>query len=341
MKIAIYYRSPIAYTHVKPDASPLPGTETAVLEMAYAFGLLGHEVRLYTHPDELRSAPRADIFVVKRNPAIALLYPAIAPRVFFWSPDLRTELSFVPLSAPGTLRRFISGVYRVIAISEFQAGQYRQLGIPKSKIIVSRNGVRSELYQGKTKKNPGACLYVSGHGDGLEYLSGIWEQIHARVPGSTLTVIASRSLYREAVSKQTKRILSDLKKCSGVTVAPLLPRKDLAKTMLRTAVLLYPNTELETSCMTVIEARVAGAVIVTSARGALPETARGNILILGTPKSAVYRKKFINAAVDMLEHPAKRAQIGRQNRRSLSHYNWITIAREWESVFSEAAHTTI
>ncbi len=341
MKIAIYYRSPITYRDVKPDASPLPGTETAVLEMVYALRLLGHDVRLYTHPDELRSAPRADMLVVKRNPAIVLLYPSIAPCTFFWSPDLITEPSFIPLTHPVTLRRFIRAVYRVIAISEFQAGLYGQLGIPKGKIFISRNGVRSLLYQGKTKKNPRSCLYVSGHGDGLEYLSGIWKQIHARVPDSTFMVIASRALYGEAVSKKAERILSDLKQLPGVTVAPLLPKKELAKAMLRAGVLLYPNTELETSSMTVLEARAAGVAIVTSARGALPETARGNVLITGTPGSPVYRKKFVNAAVNLLNNPVLRMRIDRHNRQSVSYYDWVTIAREWESMFSEAAHITV
>ncbi len=73
----------------------------------------------------------------------------------------------------------------------------------------------------------------------------------------------------------------------------------MAREFMKSAILCYPNTFAETSCITAMEAQAAGCAIVTSKLAALPETvANAGIMIEGEPGSPAYLDSF-STAVDV------------------------------------------
>lgn len=333
MKIGLYYHSPIDYADTDSSTSPLPGAETAVLQMIAALRDLGHRVSLVSHPDHISRLHDLDVLVVKRNPVIPLMYPNIAHQYYFWSPDLTSESSFLPLKSNAIKRRFIRHICKVIAISRFQHRLYRSIGIPSDKLYVSRNGVNATLYEQNVKRDPRRCIYVSTYCDGLHFLPSIWARVAAGVPGATLQVIAARALYGAGVPTAIKDELRVLRGFSGVRCSPPVSQRDLSRELLRSTVFLYPNTLPETSSMTTLEARVAGCIIVTSSRGALCESASGNFLLRGSPASAVYQQAAAHAVIDILNNPAKYVSVVKANIECMQYYSWETIAKEWATLF--------
>lgn len=333
MVIAIYYRSEINYIDKNPAKHPLPGTETAVLRMSAALRAQGHSVIILTHPSQLKKSLGLDVLIVKRNPVIPILYHGISRLTFFWSPDLITEPSFLPLYSRKVRKQFLASIDKIIAISHFQATLYKKLGVPGRNIYVSRNGIDTNLYKTSLPKKSHHCIYVSTYCDGIQHLSDIWSRVTDRVPDATLTVICSRSLYGKGVPEIILRSMREVQALSGVTCVPPLSQTDLAKELLRSEVFLYPNTLSETSSITTLEARAAGCVIVTSDRGALKESAENNYLIKGAPSSTKYRKMFASSVLKVLTHYSSHGDMITTNLQSAVYYNWETIAREWIELF--------
>ncbi len=159
------------------------------------------------------------------------------------------------------------------------------------------------------------------------------------MPGTTLEVYSSWQIYGISEAEDQARFGALYQQCreiEGVTYVGPLPQPELAQRLRRVAVLAYPNTYAETSCIAVLEALAAGCVVVTSALGALPETAAGfaRLVPLGDDRAA-YRDRFVTETVAALEQVAApdAAAPEHQLRRQVDHVNaestWPILAGQW------------
>ena len=98
-------------------------------------------------------------------------------------------------------------------------------------------------------------------------------------------------------------------------------------------VCLYPCNFFETFCLTALECQAAGVPVVTSEFGALATTLAGDagVKIPGHPGSVVYRRQFVQVAVDLLQDVNQRRVMG---RAGLAHvaggpFGWLDVAEQW------------
>jgi glycosyltransferase involved in cell wall biosynthesis len=116
----------------------------------------------------------------------------------------------------------------------------------------------------------------------------------------------------------------------GVEYVGSVPQPELAQELRRAAILAYPSTFAETSCIAVMEAMAAGCRVVTTDLGALDETTDG----LGTlvPPGPDMPAQFAEAcvqAIDRAAGPENEAEL----RSQVEHVNrtatWAVRADQW------------
>jgi hypothetical protein len=150
----------------------------------------------------------------------------------------------------------------------------------------------------------------------------------------------SRSVRRHPLRQRLASKRRDRSPAARRAVSPLriarwrarmgsVSQSDLAAAMKGVSVLAYPNTFAETSCISVMEAMAAGAHVVTSDLGALPETTAGFARFIGgDPMSPRYAEQFVDAtvaAIDESDESKLRAQIDYINQQCV----WSRRAVEW------------
>lgn len=173
----------------------------------------------------------------------------------------------------------------VLVVSEYHKKQVcRVYGLPESFVHVFRNGVDHELVaeaeplvarDNKQKR----LLYVSRPERGLEHLvkkGGIMEQL----PDYDLFVCTYNNVSRhlQGYYEHLWRRIEELPNCHNLG---FLSKRDLYGAMKSADLLVYPTPNdlapefREVSCIAVMEAAHCGLPVVTSNKGALPETLKG------------------------------------------------------------------
>lgn len=171
---------------------------------------------------------------------------------------------------------------RIVCVSDWHRNSFHQrLGIPLEKIDILRNAIApafENMFETaatlRAAKDPSLRLaYTSTPFRGLDVLVSCFPELRRRHPGCQLDVFSSMKVYGNDVEEDAYSSLYSLCRCTeGIFYRGSLPQPELAKEMAGTSVLAYPNTFPETSCIAVMEAMAAGALVVTSDLAALPET---------------------------------------------------------------------
>jgi len=284
----------------------LGGSESAAYYMARALQDKGHSVILFTNSEETGTfdgvkyeyagAPTEqhplgerfsfyaentphDICIIQRHPQ-AFSRKLASKQNLLWLHDLAL------LRTKDAIIGQMWNVDKVLVVSEYHKNQVHDVwGIPLDRIAVVNNavdhtlydivephalteGVRHLIYSSRPERG---LIELVKQGGIMERLAG--EPIHLHVCGYDNTTPQMKQFY-EHLWKRCEEL-------PNVTNHGALTKAELAGLQLACDAWVYPTTFEEVSCITAMEAMVAGLPAIVSAVAALPETCAdsGTLLI--------------------------------------------------------------
>ncbi len=363
MKIGFVDRTPFDYTPLTPYERPLGGSQSALSYLASALASRGHLVGLANHSrvagtfgGVVCAGASAQFSAEFLNSFDVLICTAaigrelrrgntIRPPLILWT---QHHIDQAPIAALKDADERDS--WRAFAlVSNWQAERYAaKFGLPKGRIRVLRNAISPAVEQARRAGplffeagRPPAMVYTSTPFRGLDILLTIFPTLRAAIPGARLRVYSGMAVYQESAEQDQYRLLYRL--CGAIEGAEYVGpvgQTRLAAALAEADVLIYPNTFLETSCIALMEAMASGCVIITTANGALPETAAGfgHLFRPPTPTMGVlgFAQAFADYAIaelgKLVAAPAHaRASVEAQAEHARKHYVWSARATEWES----------
>ncbi len=219
------------------------------------------------------------------------------------------------------------------------------LGLDAKKIHIIPLSIDGDLFKDKNiKRNPKKVLYASNPDRGLTVLQDMWQEISSKVEGIQLAIAygfeglrtwGNDPAWIQKINDDEKRLIDWAKKVGNVSITGRIKKSDLAKEMMESSLVLYPNNFWETYCLVAEETQAAGCPMITTKLGALTTTlnSNSNILIDDNPFSDSYKRKFIDATVDLMTNPDK---LKEYSDKCISHFKqqptWEQVAAQWEQI---------
>lgn len=340
------------------DGRGVGGAENALILLTEKLAAMGHTVTVYNSSDAAeykgvayRDAntfdpfAQRDILVLFRNPMEPPEQLAYAyGRRIFWSCDQMTAGNYDTDVFPF--------VEQVVTISPYHKWYFtnRYSNITPDSIVPLDLGVRLEDYSNKKSKVPNRLLYCSVPSRGLSYLSQYFKAIRHFFDDAELYITSDFSLWGAGIGANNEQYRQMFQGMRGVHFLGKIPRAELVDLQLTSDLLVYPNAPSESALpelfgVSVAECQVAGCVPVTSVFGGLATTVHpdyGKFVVDNEyeplhPNHPEYGALFVESVVQLLQN--RKSLTERQEllrHASTARFNWTSIAKLWESLFSKA-----
>lgn len=312
------------------ETHPLGGSETAALRLAAALQKRGHEVEIATEIDQLPGR-RADVFITLRDWRALATEPLPGRLNYLWCQDDVDQAMVKDLANPELAQQVYARCNGVVMLSHYQWERWQSvLHLPVEKVFRCHNAVPTEHYQVDLEtlsKRPARAYYSSVPWRGLEQLLGFWPLIKGAVPEAELVVTSSLKVYGMADDDpKLAALYEQAKSLPGVVYRGSISQRELREVALSSRALAYPCVFCETSCIAAMEAMAAGAVVVGTATGALPETAWRNPLV---PIADNWGTSWAFELARILVDNAYYVDIARQNLALAAFNSWDLVADRW------------
>lgn len=323
----------------------LGGSESALYFLAREFAGKGHRVQVFCHTRRpgryedveyrhLESFPATaakqvfDVFIVSRFPRVFAL-PFQSRLKVMWNHDNLVE--------PQTYRRETFRADLFFTLSAYHEAEYlSQLPELAPFCHRTKNGVDLEMAREAgpaADKDMTKVVYASRPERGLEILlRHIWPRLLQARPELQLFIMGY-----EAPNKPGQEHMAGLVAgAPQTTILGSLAKPDFYRHLAEAALLLYPCSFPEISCIVALEAQALGTPIITSRDFALTETVGvPRYLISGRPAFPAYQEAFVARALLYLsDRDRYRQDTDAALKWVREHYSWSLIAGEWLELFA-------
>jgi glycosyltransferase involved in cell wall biosynthesis/2-polyprenyl-3-methyl-5-hydroxy-6-metoxy-1,4-benzoquinol methylase len=343
------------------DKQSLGGSESAGYYMARALAALGHRVTVFCNTEPTRCVDvdylpigmfqkyieftQTDVCIVQRTPEL-------------FSNQMRTRFSALwchdlALKRQEPLVRGLSWNYdKLFVLSEFMKKQYQEVyGLPEDFLIQTRNGIDLELIKQlradrakdpRAVRNPLALMYTARPERGLDVLLGeIMPRILEQEPNAKLYLASYHNPVAELADFYGQCKAMGDRLGDRVQYLGHLTKQKLYEVMQSAGLMVYPVPSRitpdfdEVSCISAMEAQANGLPMITSARGALPETLApgAGVLIPDDVHSTAYYEAFAQATVRLMRDPAAWEAASQAGLDRAEQLDWKGVAEQWSEVF--------
>lgn len=345
-----------------PYESSLGGSETAGWALARELGKRGHTVRMFCNlPDGkpgkwdgvqyLRLDMAAgffynhphDVAIIQRDPGFLQARMSSSINVL-WCHDLALARQ------SSGFRSVTWNVDAIGVVSEYMKQQYRKVyDLPEEFHAVLRNGIDPTDRPGyfdkvpaeKWKRNRKHLVFAARPERGLDNLiERILPALFVQFPDLKVSLFG----YNNPI-EHLQDFYADLAQKSAqfgdrVVFEGMLSKKDLYSHYVKAGIYAYPTPSPilpefnEVSCISLMEAQMCGMPVVTSNRGALPETLLpgAGTLIDGDPTTLEYSKQFVDAVASYINEPDKYLAASSAGRAAAESMTWASRAEDWEAL---------
>jgi glycosyltransferase involved in cell wall biosynthesis len=365
MRIAFLDTQKLDYTAETPYQRPLGGSQSALCYLAADLARLGHEVSVLnatTTPGHCRGAqflhlahttvdflPRHDIVVVLNWARGLRLRHEFGLRVplVLWLSHAPDQPVVSALAQPEE-RDVWSGF---AFVSEWQRERFvEQFRIPRQKARVLRYAISPAFADTPLapawfeRGDPPVLVYTSTPFRGLDVLLAAFRAIRCAIPDIRLRVFSSMAVYQvPAAQDEYWDLYAECAATDGADYCGPVGQRQLAQELRGIAGLAYPSTFAETSCIAVLEAMAAGAFILTTRLGALPETTNGfAFMVAAEADRAALAERFAAMTIRTLrglqgDPSAASRRRDAQANFVRDNYRWPARAAEWASWLAHVA----
>jgi glycosyltransferase involved in cell wall biosynthesis len=368
MRIVFVHRTVNDYTVETPYQRGIGGTESALCYVSVELAQRGHSVSLLTStsaPGRYRNVEclnyktsltpallnTADVVVVSNEACGRMLKDdyKVRPPLVMWNQHADDQPSIEALEFTRERKAWAS----IAFVSEWQREQFCNIyWVDKGKTRVMRNAI-SPAFASTIPGTPWfltgeapVLVYTSAPYRGLDVLLDAMPIIRAAIPEARLRVFSGTRIRQGSIENDPYTEL--YQRCAsteGVEYIGTVAQTELAADLSRAAALAYPSTFPETSCIAAMEAMSAGATILTTRSGAMPETtADFGHMIEPHEDEPRLAKEFAEMTIEALT-AARRdpdrtaARRTRQIEFARTNYSWAARALEWEAYLSEIARS--
>jgi len=358
MKIAFIDPIPWDYTPLTPRERPLGGSQSALCYLATTLVEQGHEIALVNYlalPGDYAGvrctslAAGIDAPFLNGHDAVVVLNGAmgkqlraagVKARLVLWSQHAADQSAIATLKDINE-RLAWDGFFLV---SEWQARNYTQnFGMRPERITILRNAISPPFQRLERQHEP---FFLTGEPPVLFYAStpfrGLWLLLTAfpaiarAIPGVRLEVFSSMGVYQLDGEADEYGVLYELARAlPGVEYRGSLSQAELAEALGAADILAYPSVFAETSCIVAMEAMAAGALLLTTKLGALPETTAGFAFTMELSADSVrIARDFAQLTCAVVETARQKPQefeaiVARERAHARAAYDWTQRAREW------------
>jgi glycosyltransferase involved in cell wall biosynthesis len=350
----------LGYTPLTPAERPLGGMQSALCYLSKALAARGHSVSLLNRGnpspgtyggvacagfESLNGATLNNFDVVVSISTGSITFRELGlsrPLVLWTGHDI--DQAAVERLGDGNERYLWD---KIVLVSEWQTERFcRTFKLGRDRIAILRNAVapaferlsRHQPYFFESGRPP-VFYYSSTPFRGLDILLAAFPLIRRRIPGSEARIYSSMAVYQQLKERDSYRPLYDrCRTTEGVLYVGSLGQVALAQAMTNLDVLSYPSTFQETSCISVMEAMAGGCMVLSVARGALPETAAGFGNFCDHPTNIspaqfaeLYARFVLQKVEDAYRNPQEfSSRIDCQRSFAQTNYSWASRAVEWE-----------
>ncbi|KAF0687141.1 Aste57867_21112 [Aphanomyces stellatus] len=319
------------------------GSEEAVIYLSRELAMLGYTVRVYGNPpnatvDEfgVEWLPHtafdvnepSDVFVAWRyHISTALAHSASLK--FVWLHDMVGGASFTP--------SYVASVDGIFCLSQAHADSLSTAA--QAKVIPTGNGLTTTAFVDGLNI-PTHFVYGSSPGRGLETVLTAWPTIRHHLPNATLHVyygFTPAFVQYAQESTAWRERMDQLLLQDGVSYIGLVDHETLAAGYATAGFYLYPTTYPETSCVSIMRAMAAGAIPITSKRGALAQVVGafdlGPSEGLAGPMTDSWRDEWVASVIKAARQDTR---VFRANMKAYAQetFLWSKIARQWRQIFT-------
>jgi glycosyltransferase involved in cell wall biosynthesis len=355
------------YDVAAPLKRPLGGSQSALCYLAAALAARGHRVTTLTGTktpctiDGVQCLPHDNLAVDLLSPPDTILVALNAPSdmavglrkllpgaatLVLWTQLADDQPTVVALLNPACAAAWD----RIVCVSDWHRSTYhRRLHVPERQMEVLRNAIgpgferpfRDASDLAEAKSGPPRLAYTSAPFRGLDVLLSCFPEVRSTHPQCRLDVFSSLQVYYQTGVQDTLQSLyAQCRATDGVQYRGSISQASLADELRGVHLLAYPSTFAETSCIAVMEALAAGALVVTSDLGALPETCGGWAKLVPQIGAGHTREEFEREFVLQLDSALRRLESDRdaflrerfeQAQAIQSSCTWRVRAEEWET----------